>query len=166
MEIIIKYFVPIFVPIFTIILSFLVYEFNKYRLYVEFITKERIRWLKELKDNASKFLEISYFLKNSFENKIFQNEYLKKMSELQFYISRIILDLNPKEKKHAFIISDLKSIRKILKNSQKKIHRENPIEELFNQKENKIENLEKKLQEIFKEEWERIKKESRKFKTN
>ena len=44
--------------------------------------------------------------------------------------------------------------------------RENPIEELFNQKENKIENLEKKLQEIFKEEWERIKKESRKFKTN
>ena len=166
MEIIIKYFEPIFVPIFTIILSFLVYEFNKYRLYVEFITKERIRWLKELKDNASKFLEISYFLKNSFENKIFQNEYLKKMSELQFYISRIILDLNPKEKKHALIISDLKSIRKILKNSQKKIHRENPIEELFNQKENKIENLEKKLQEIFKEEWERIKKESRKFKTN
>jgi len=165
-EIIIKYFVPIFVPIFTIILSFLVYEFNKYRLYVEFITKERIRWLKELKDNVSKFLEISYFLKNSFENKIFQNEYLKKMSELQFYISRIILDLNPKEKKHALIISDLKSIRKILKNFQKKIHRENPIEELFNQKENKIENLEKKLQEIFKEEWERIKKESRKFKTN
>jgi len=83
-EIIIKYFVPIFVPIFTIILSFLVYEFNKYRLYVEFITKERIRWLKELKDNASKFLEISYFLKNSFENKIFQNEYLKKCQSYNF----------------------------------------------------------------------------------
>ena len=162
MEIIIKYFVPIF----TIILSFLVYEFNKYRLYVEFITKERIRWLKELKDNVSKFLEISYFLKNSFENKIFQNESLKKMSELQFYISRIILDLNPKEEKHSLIISDLKSIRRILKNSQKRLYRENPIEELFNQKENKIENLEQKLQEIFKEEWERIKKESRKFKVN
>ncbi|WP_336038485.1 hypothetical protein [Fusobacterium polymorphum] len=43
----------------------------------------------------------------------------------------------------------MKSIRKILKNSQKKIHRENPIEELFNQKENKIENLEKKIARNF-----------------
>lgn len=146
------------IPILGLGISWLVYKLNKYRLYVEFITKERIRWMTELKNNVSKFLEISYYLKNFFENRVSNENDLNKMSELQYYISRIILDLNPNEKNHNEIIKILKEIRKILKEAENETE---SLAILFDLKDNKIEKLEKKFQIVFKEEWERIKKESK-----
>nr|WP_298890124.1 hypothetical protein [uncultured Acinetobacter sp.] len=153
-----------------------IFSTRKHRLGIEVKSKHRQEWINSLRADIALIcskanfitydmravLEIEY--KQNPENKRTFSEYITVNSEIESASLRVDLFLNPKEKKHQELntyINSLKACLKTLINEHLKPNtsmNHNTLKATTIQIDESIKSIVSKSQEIFKEEWGRIKK--------
>lgn len=131
-----------------------VYRYNKKRTYIEYVTKERISWMNELRKNVATLNSIISIT-------LLSEKFTKKNDEdIFYYISLIKLSLNPGEK-----AKEEREIENNLVKLEEKIFDLDFDEKnyILIEKELKdiLKELNKKFSKIFKENWEVIKTETK-----
>lgn len=157
-------YIPLIAAILTFIVSYAVYRFNKYKLYVDFITRERMKWLENIRNDFSKlYSEISTFVsKDSITPEICSNVY--------YYSIKLKIYLNPNGAKEQKIIEKLEELDKKfrgvaelykMKENSKSLPSETVASGIFTIEDilSSLLDMSKLISNMLKDEWENIKNE-------
>lgn len=98
-------FTPLIGVILTFAISLAVYKFNKYKLYVDFITKERMEWVRNIRvDFSELYSSIHTFVsKDSISD--------EGCFKIYFYLTKLNLYFNPSDPKDIATIEKLITIK-------------------------------------------------------
>ncbi|EHO85173.1 hypothetical protein [Fusobacterium ulcerans] len=98
-------FTPLIGVILTFAISIAVYKFNKYKLYIDFITKERMEWVRNIRVDFSELYSSIY----TFVSKDFISD--EGCFKIYFYLTKLNLYFNPSDPKDMAIIEKLGTIK-------------------------------------------------------